>query len=147
MGLWGHRGQLEALKYVLLLQHDSGYATAFLIPYDHPEEGTGVIGVYSCGASTRAQRERYGHPPGSHAPHWEHFEAVWYPACFLGDLMGMIQGKARALGELGGFLDRILPQWRVSHQQAYGEYYYDSLRRIFADVGVAVWIEVSEQLQ
>ena len=58
----------------------------------------------------------------------------------------MIQVQSRTLGELGGFLDRMLPEWRVSHPQVYGEYYYDSLRRIFADVGVRVWIEVRENL-
>ena len=134
------------MKYCLLVQHDSWYAACFHLPYEDPADGQGVIGLYSCGQSTQAQRQRYGYPVGSHAPHWEHFQVVWYPRCFLGDLRGMIQVQSRTRGGLGGFLDRMLPEWRVSLPQVHGEYYYDSLRRIFADVGVRVWIEVRENL-
>ena len=79
-GLEGHPQYVQerATEYMIMLTDQDWFATSWQFQYIH-DGVEGVLAVYSCGASTRAQKARAGLPLGIEAPHWEHFQGCWFP--------------------------------------------------------------------
>ena len=105
---------------MILLSGQGCFATSWQFRYTH-DGVEGVLAVYSCGASKRAQKARAGLPPGMEAPHWEHFQGCWFPNVFLGDFIGMMETRWVWMGELGCILDTMVPNGRVLFEQKYGQ--------------------------
>ena len=57
-----------AVRYYLLVTSNSWFVTVFHLPYHHRQHGPGVLGLYYCGSSPRAQAERSGQLPGWAVP-------------------------------------------------------------------------------
>ena len=138
--VWGLEGNLGAhqfaTEYCLMASWSAWFCTSWHVPYVHPQRGEGVLGLYSNGASTRAQKARAGLAPGMADPHWADFGVYFFPGVFLGDLKGMIAAEWQYEGTTGELLDRVFPAWRVAYPQVYDQTYYDSLRDILRAIGI-----------
>ena len=80
---WGLEGdplycQERATESMIMLTDQDWFATSWQFQYIH-DGVEDVLAVYSCGASTRAQKVRAGLPPSIATPHWEHFQGCWFP--------------------------------------------------------------------
>ena len=132
-----------AVEYTLKASWWSFFAVGWHVAYHHPRyEQPGILGLYSNGTSTQAQKETQGRVPGDVTPNWEHFDVWYWPGLHLGDLHGMIMQQGEYLGRFHELLDAVCINWRLLARQQYGQPYYQTLREVLLDIGAEIWVEV-----
>ena len=141
--LHGPQAHQLAVEYTLIASWWSFFAVGWHVVYHHPGyDKPGLLGLYSSGASTRAQKETAGRVPGEVTPHWEHFDVWYWPGLHLGDLHGMREQQGEYLGRFNELLDTVCVNWRLLAQQEYGQPYSQTLREVLLAIGAEVWVEV-----